>query len=118
MNSISPSLGTGLGDAADPLLNKTFPNITLADGSSFDQKFSMKPIIIASSAIVDLSDFTKRTTMDGKIITTDQLPELGPVLRQFGVAALLLRPDRRVLASCQDGANFEEFQATNRMLLS
>ena len=118
MNSIAPSLGTGLGDAADPLLNKTFPNITLADGSSFDQKFSMKPIIIASSAIVDLSDFTKRTTMDGKIITTDQLPELGPVLRQFGVAALLLRPDRRVLASCQDGANFEEFQATNRMLLS
>ena len=118
MNSITPSLGSGLGDAADALLNRTFPNVTLADGSSFDRWFSTRPILIASSVIGNLPDIGAGTAVEGRIVTTTQLPELAPLLGQFGVAALLLRPDRRVLASFPGGAGFDEFLAANRMLLS
>ena len=118
MNSITPSLGSGLGDAADALLNRTFPNVTLADGSSFDRWFSTRPILIASSVIGNLLDIGAGTAVEGRIVTTTQLPELAPLLGQFGVAALLLRPDRRVLASFLRGADFDEFLAANRMLLS
>ena len=118
MNSITPSLGSGLGDAADALLNRTFPNVTLADGSSFDRWFSTRPILIASSMIDNLPDIGAGTAVEGRIVTTTQLPELAPLLGQFGVAALLLRPDRRVLASFPGGAGFDEFLAANRMLLS
>jgi len=48
MKSIEPELGFGLGNLRDPLRGKKFPNINLADGSSFDQYFAVRPIILTN----------------------------------------------------------------------
>ena len=48
MKSIEPKLGFGLGNSQDPLRGKKFPNINLVNGSSFDQYFAVRPIILTN----------------------------------------------------------------------
>ena len=48
MKSIEPKLGFGLGNLRDPLRGKKFPNINLVNGSSFDEYFAVRPIILTN----------------------------------------------------------------------
>ena len=94
MKSIEPKLGFGLGDLRDPLRGKTFPNFNLVDGSSFDQYFAVRPIILTNISIEKYeADF------GNSVICTEEKPGLDSILKKYAVNALLIRPDRYIMAS-------------------
>ena len=94
MKSIEPELGFGLGNLRDPLRGKKFPNINLADGSSFDQYFAVRPIILTNIKIEK-----SETDFENLVICTKENPELDSILKKYAVNALLIRPDRYIMSS-------------------
>ena len=94
MKSIEPKLGFGLGNLRDPLRGKKFPNINLADGSSFDQYFAVRPIILTNINIEK-----SEADFENLVICTKENPELDSILKKHSVNALLIRPDRYIMAS-------------------
>ena len=115
MNSIKPGLGFGLGDPQDKLRGQTFPNIRLADGTSFDRFFAKAPMIIASAAL------TIPDNMPKNIISTAKMPEIDTILHDFGANALLVRPDRFIMASLttnQPQLTVAEFARRNQLVLN
>ena len=94
MKSIEPELGFGLGDLQDPLRGKKFPNINLVDGSSFDQYFAVRPIILTNISIEK-----PEADFGNSVIFTKEKSDLDSILKKYAVNALLIRPDRYIMAS-------------------
>ena len=94
MKSIEPKLGFGLGNSQDPLRGKKFPNINLVNGSSFDQYFAVRPIILTNINIEK-----SEADFENLVICTKENSELDSILKKHAVNALLIRPDRYIMAS-------------------
>ena len=87
----------------DPLRGKKFPNINLADGSSFDKYFAVRPIILTNINI-EKSD----ADFENLVICTKENPELDSILKKYAVNALLIRPDRYIMASLPTNRSDDE----------
>ena len=88
MKSIEPKLGFGLGKLLDPFWGKKFPNIKLADGSSFDKSFAVRPIILTNINIKKSED-----DCENLVICIKENLELDSILKKHAVNVLLIRPD-------------------------
>ena len=92
MTSIKPPLGPGLGDNKDELRGKIFPylNLQSTNESNFDKLFETE-LVLLSKQNVDNKKI--------KHINVNKYEEVMKVFNKLNVSALILRPDRFILAS-------------------
>ena len=111
MQSIKPKLGKGLGQKTDKNRGKIFPQFKLNNGKYLDENFCKKPILLYSSKI--------KKNMLNKInsIKSNQVKGLSSYLKKSNSKALIVRPDRFILASLQLNKNFDNFLKKNINIL-
>ena len=95
MHSIKPKLGKGLGNLKDKNRGKTFPQFKLKNNKTLDEYFSKKGIIILSSNI------NTKTSKNYTILKANNLRNVSKYLRNINSKAILVRPDRFILASAR-----------------
>jgi len=107
MQSIKPKLGQGLGKINDKNRGKIFPQFKTKNGNSLDEKFSKKTILLFSPQIK--KKFLK------KLNSTSSRNFLGlsNFFKKSNLKAIIVRPDRFVLASCKAIKNLNSFIKNN-----
>ena len=95
MQSIKPKLGKGLGNLKDRNRGKTFPQFKLKNNKTLDDHFSKKGMIILSS------DIKPKTSKNDSILKAKNLSEVSRYLKNINSKAILVRPDRFILASAR-----------------
>jgi len=111
MQSIKPKLGSGLGEKKDKRRGKIFPQFKLKNGKNLDDKFSVKPILLYSS------DINKTLSNKFNSIDSRNIPGLLSYLNNFGVKAVIVRPDRFILSSIKSRNSFKKFLKKNSNFL-
>ena len=107
MQSIKPKLGSGLGEKKDKKRGKIFPQFKLKNGKNLDEKFSTKPILLYSS------DLNKTLSNKFNSIESRNVPGLLNYFNNFGIKAVVVRPDRFILSSIKSGNSFKKFLKKN-----
>ncbi len=95
MQSIKPKLGKGLGNLKDRNRGKTFPQFKLKNNKTLDDYFSKKGMIILSS------DIKPKNPKNYIILNAKNLSDVSKYLRNINSKAILVRPDRFILASAR-----------------
>ena len=95
MQSIKPKLGKGLGNLKDRNRGKTFPQFKLKNNKTLDDYFSKKGMIILST------DIKPKTSKNHLILKAKNLSEVSKYLKNINSKAILVRPDRFILASAR-----------------
>ncbi len=112
MQSIKPKLGKGLGNIKDRNRGKTFPQFKLKNNKTLDDYFSKKGMIILSS------DIKSKTSKNDSILKAKNLSEVSRYLKNINSKAILVRPDRFILASARSnkdvGVLFKKYSAILR----
>ena len=112
MQSIKPKLGKGLGNLKDRNRGKTFPQFKLKNNKTLDDYFSKKGMIILSS------DIKPKTSKNGSIFKAKNLSEVSRYLKNINSKAILVRPDRFILASARSnqdvGVLFKKYSSILR----
>ena len=93
MQSIKPKLGKGLGNLKDRNRGKTFPQFKLKNNKTLDDHFSKKGMIILSS------DIKPKTSLNYSSLNAKNLSNVSKYLKNINSKAILVRPDRFILAS-------------------
>lgn len=108
MRSIQPPLGSVknplFGATATANQGKIFGQPRLADGHLLDDAIGYAPVLLSRSPIV-----AAHTGL--KVIDASEHPNVGKQLEEFGAYAVLLRPDRFVLADAQTQEEAQELAA-------
>ncbi len=112
MQSIKPKLGKGLGNLKDRNRGKTFPQFKLKNNKTLDDYFSKKGMIILSS------DIKPKTSKNDTILKAKNLSEVSRYLKNINSKAILVRPDRFILASARSnkdvGVLFKKYSSILR----
>ncbi len=112
MQSIKPKLGKGLGNLKDRNRGKTFPQFKLKNNKILDDYFSKKGMIILSS------DIKPKTSKNDSILKAKNLSEVSRYLKNINSKAILVRPDRFILASARSnkdvGVLFKKYSSILR----
>ncbi len=112
MQSIKPKLGKGLGNLKDRNRGKTFPQFKLKNNKTLDDYFSKKGMIILSS------DIKSKTSKNDSILKAKNLSEVSRYLKNINSKAILVRPDRFILASARSnkdvGVLFKKYSSILR----
>ena len=95
MQSIKPKLGKGLGNLKDKNRGKTFPQFKLKNNKTLDNNFSKKGMIVLSS------DANPKTSKDYSILKAKNFSNVSRYLKNIKSKAILVRPDRFILASAR-----------------
>ena len=95
MQSIKPKLGKGLGNIKDMNRGKTFPQFKLKNNKTLDDHFSKKGMIILSS------DIKPKTSINYSSLNAKNLSNVSKYLKNINSKAILVRPDRYILASAR-----------------
>ncbi len=95
MQSIKPKLGKGLGNLKDRNRGKIFPQFKLKNNKTLDEYFSKKGMIILSS------DIKPKNSKNYIILKANNLSDVLKYLRNINSKAILVRPDRFILASAR-----------------
>ena len=95
MQSIKPKLGKGLGNLKDKNRGKTFPQFKLKNNKTLDNNFSKKGMIVLSS------DVNPKTSKDYSILKAKNFSNVSRYLKNIKSKAILVRPDRFILASAR-----------------
>ena len=95
MQSIKPKLGKGLGNLKDKNRGKTFPQFKLKNNKTLDEYFSKKGIIILSSEI------KHKNLKNYSLLKAKNLSEVSKYLKNINSKAIIVRPDRFILASAR-----------------
>ncbi len=95
MQSIKPKLGKGLGNIKDVNRGKTFPQFKLKNNKTLDDHFSKKGMIILSS------DIKPKTSINYSSLNAKNLSNVSKYLKNINSKAILVRPDRFILASAR-----------------
>ncbi len=93
MQSIKPKLGKGLGYLKDKNRGKIFPQFKLNKNKSLDEYFSKKGILILSSEI------RTKISKNYSLLKAKNMKSLSIYLKNINSKAILVRPDRFILAS-------------------
>ena len=112
MQSIKPKLGKGLGNLKDRNRGKTFPQFKLKNNKTLDDYFSKKGMIILSS------DIKPKASKSDSILKAKNLSEVSRYLKNINSKAILVRPDRFILASARSnkdvGVLFKKYSSILR----
>ena len=103
MQSIKPKLGTGLGSNKDKNRGKIFPQLKMKNGKTLDEKFSKSPQLLTSYKLakkVSLKKIQSITDKDSK--------GLNNLLETYKAKALIVRPDRFILKTCNSVNDFNQ----------
>ena len=95
MQSIKPKLGKGLGNLKDRNRGKTFPQFKLKNNKTLDDHFSKKGMIILSSEI------KHKNLKNYSLLKAKNLSNVSKYLKNINSKAILVRPDRFILASAR-----------------
>ena len=95
MQSIKPKLGKGLGNLKDKNRGKTFPQFKLKNNKTLDNNFSKKGMIVLSS------DVNPKTSKYYSILKAKNFSNVSRYLKNIKSKAILVRPDRFILASAR-----------------
>ena len=95
MQSIKPKLGKGLGNLKDRNRGKTFPQFKLKNNKTLDDHFSKKGMIILSSEI------KHKNLKNYSLLKAKKLNNVSKYLKNINSKAILVRPDRFILASAR-----------------
>ena len=95
MQSIKPKLGKGLGNLKDKNRGKTFPQFKIKNNKTLDNNFSKKGMIILSS------DVNPKTSKYYSILKAKNFSNVSRYLKNIKSKAILVRPDRFILASAR-----------------
>ena len=95
MQSIKPKLGKGLGNLKDRNRGKTFPQFKLKNNKTLDDHFSKKGMIILSSEI------KHKNLKNYSLFKAKNLSEVSKYLKNINSKAIIVRPDRFILASAR-----------------
>ena len=95
--SMIPVLGPGLGRMDDGLRGRLFPQVTLASGRRLDDEVGYAPFLVVRG------EMRNQSCWGGiQVLNTEDEPGLAAVLDSFRVRAVLVRPDKRILAGSPD----------------
>ena len=95
MQSIKPKLGKGLGSLKDKNRGKTFPQFKLNNNKTLDDYFSKKGMLILSSKI------KPKNSTNYSLLEAKNLSNVSTYLKDINSKAILVRPDRYILASAR-----------------
>ena len=95
MQSIKPKLGKGLGNLKDKNRGKIFPQFKLKNNKTLDDHFSKKGMIILSSEI------KPKISKNCSLLKARDLSNVSKYLKNINSKAILVRPDRFILASAR-----------------
>ena len=95
MQSIKPKLGKGLGNLKDKNRGKTFPQFKLKNNKTLDNNFSKKGMIVLSS------DVNPKISKYYSILKAKNFSDVSRYLKNIKSKAILVRPDRFILASAR-----------------
>ena len=95
MQSIKPKLGRGLGNLKDINRGKTFPQFKLKNNKTLDDYFSKKGMLILSSKI------KPKNSTNYSLLEAKNLSNVSTYLKDINSKAILVRPDRYILASAR-----------------
>ena len=95
MQSIKPKLGKGLGQLKDKNRGKIFPQFKLNKNKNLDDYFSKKAVLILSS------DIKAKVSKNYSLLEAKSLKNLSIYLKNINSKAILVRPDRFILASAR-----------------
>jgi len=111
MQSIKPKLGQGLGKKTDKNRGEIFPQLKTKNGKSLDEKFSKKSILLLSPQIKN--KFSKKLNSTG----SKNYIGLSNYFKKSNSKAIIVRPDRFILASCNSLKNLNSFIKNNLSIL-
>ena len=100
MQSIKPKLGTGLGSNKDKNRGKIFPQLKMKNGKRLDEKFSKSPLLLTSSKLA------KKVSLKIQSITDKDIKGLSSLLKNYKAKAIIVRPDRFILKTCNSANDF------------
>ena len=101
MQSIKPKLGIGLGSNKDKNRGKIFPQLKMKNGKTLDEKFSKSPLLLTSSKLAKKVSLKKIQS-----ITDKDIKGLSNLLKTYKAKALIVRPDRFILKTCNSANDF------------
>lgn len=109
----APRLGPGLwrGDSAP--VAQVFPQPMLADGRLLDATLGLNFAVIGEAAVLDAAsgETHQRWQDQGAVVLIAEDPEVQAWLRQYGVRAVLLRPDRYILGVAKTAGELDDISA-------
>ena len=93
MESIAPRLGQGLATVTGGPIGRPFAQPRLSDGRLLDDVTGYAPVLLARDALLDTVEKPAITTLKAQAE-----PAVAACLEELGAGAVLVRPDRYVLA--------------------
>jgi 3-(3-hydroxy-phenyl)propionate hydroxylase len=105
-----PLLGPGLALGDLPLAGHLAPQFSLRDGSRGDDRIGYSHVLLVDSAATLPSRHARSQAGIG-ILTGDDAERIAPWLREHGIVAALIRPDRYVLGTARNDAELDRLVA-------
>jgi 3-(3-hydroxy-phenyl)propionate hydroxylase len=105
-----PLLGPGLALGDLPLAGHLAPQFTLRDGHRGDDRIGYNHVVLVEKAAA-LSARLALSKAGIEILTSDDAEGIGRWLRENGIIAALVRPDRYVRATARNGTEFDQLLA-------
>ena len=107
MQSIKPKIGFGLGEKKDKKRGEIFPQFKLKTGKNLDDKFSKIPLLLCSSKI--------KKNISNKLNSIESVYIKGLInyFKKNNLKALIVRPDRFILASFKSEKNIQKILKKN-----
>ncbi len=96
MTSPETRLGEGLGNNSDRFRGLLFPQLILSNGQRMDDEVGHAAVLIVSEPFS-----VPETAPNLRILQTHNEPSLDQELRAIGACAVLVRPDKRILATAR-----------------
>lgn len=113
MKSIVPMLGAGLG-CFGGTAGAWFPQPVLCDGKRLDDVTGYKPVLIANGTV--LAHGNPELKLPCQVLCADDEPELQACLRENQTQALVVRPDRYILATARTSQELDVLLAKLRAI--
>jgi 3-(3-hydroxy-phenyl)propionate hydroxylase len=105
-----PLLGPSLALGDLPLAGHLAPQFELKDGRRSDNRIGYSHVLLVESATT-LSSNPALSQAGIKILTSDDAEDIGPWLREHGITAALVRPDRYVRGTARNDAELDRLIA-------
>ena len=111
----APRLGPGMWHGEDAAVGRVFPQPLLRDGQRLDARVGAQFAVIGDAAVLNrvAADTRARWQDHGVVQVTDGGDELQAWLREHGVSAVMLRPDRYVMGVARTAGDLD---AVTRLL--
>jgi 3-(3-hydroxy-phenyl)propionate hydroxylase len=103
-----PLLGPGLGNSNSGLVGQLAPQFVLANGQRSDDRTGYAHVLLVESSVLAAFSQHDRTTLASAgvvVLTSHDAVDVGRWLRQHGMKAALVRPDRYLLGTTQSDAD-------------